>query len=438
MTNKQKLAVRTIVSNYYKDSQGNPYNLTDGQCEIFSSVVNQNLKWVWVSAPTRYGKTEVLALAILYLAVFRNLKIPVVAGSFDKAERIMEYVVRHIGDHPELYQGLINLKGVTDVQKLKITASKQALRWAQGGWIYITSVESRNLIKGGEGVVGEGGDVVILEEAGLIKEKEQFSKIVRMPEGKVWGKLVMSGNCVENSVFEMAYKDPMYHKVRIDLETAVREGRYTQRELDDKKSQTTSKDWKRYYEVVFPLAGEYAYFKPKKYNYLPPKEELEYYGTVDLAVGENAKGSLVGISICAKNKQGQAFEIESIGLPIGPEETMRIIFNFPYKFTRFGVEAVMFQKYYLNTIDAKSKELGLHIPFIPIQQSRKKEERIESIEPAVNTGQVLLKGDGILWKHMQDYPDIDKLDVLDAFEMCLRIMHIVGYDPSQDQSRVSF
>ena len=31
-------------------------------------------------------------------------------------------------------------------------------------WIYITSIEADNTKKQGEGVVGEGGDVVVLEE----------------------------------------------------------------------------------------------------------------------------------------------------------------------------------------------------------------------------------------------------------------------------------
>jgi len=41
---------------------------------------------------------------------------------------------------------------------------------------FITSVDSRSIVKEGEGVVGEGGDVVILEEAGLIRKKSSFQK----------------------------------------------------------------------------------------------------------------------------------------------------------------------------------------------------------------------------------------------------------------------
>lgn len=395
--------------------------MTPGQCDIFESIVNPYYRWVWDSAPTRYGKSDVIAMAIIYLAVFHQLKIPIVAGSEDKAKKIMEYVVGHLGDHPDLYKGLINLD-VSDVEKLKVTVSKEALRWSSGAWIYITSVDSRNIIKEGEGVVGEGGDVIILEEAGLIKRKEQFSKIVRMAEeDRGWGKLVMSGNCVEGSVFETAFKDPMYHKVRITLEQAIAEGRFTRDFLEEKKQQTTSKDWKRYYLVEFPAANEFTYFKPKVYEILPG--DLEYYGALDPALGESKKGSLVGIVVGGVSKKtGQKYEVESMGLQLKPEEAMRVVFNLPYKFVRFGVEAIQFQKYFLNMMEEKSKQEKKYIPFEPIQQQRKKEERIESLEPGINTGQWLFKGEGELWDEMQDYPESENLDVLDTLEMVDRLM----------------
>lgn len=421
-TAKQKKAIRALVSTYFKDKSGKPYELTDGQCDEFGAIIKKGLYYVWVSAPSRYGKTEVAALAIIVLAVLYNLKIPVVAGSQEKARKIMEYVLQHLGDHPELHQGLINLQGVRDIDKLKIQASKNVLRWATGGWIYITSIDARQISNEGESVVGEGGDVVILEEAGLIKSKEQYSKIIRMAEGD-WRKLVMLGNCVEKSVFESAWNDPLFTKVRIDLRQAYRERRFKILELYQKKTQTTSKDWKRYYKVEFPQANEYAYFKPKRYEYLP--DIVEYYGAVDLALGETTKGSLVGIIVLGKDEAGQFYEIDSIGKHLKPDETIREIFNFPYKFNRFGIEAVQFQKYFLQNIDAKSKDEGRYIPFEGIQQQRKKEERIESLEPIINTGQILFKGDGVLWEHMKDYPDCP-LDVLDALEMTCRISGITG------------
>ncbi len=387
--------------------------------------MNKGLKYVWISAPTRYGKSETLALALIILAVFYKLKIPVIAGSKEKAEKIMEYVIEHVGDHPELHKGLLNLQGMKDIQKLKVSASKDTLRWATGGWIFITSVDMRQVSKEGEKAVGEGGDVVVLEEAGLIRKKEQFSKIVRMTEGE-WGKLVMSGNCIEKSIFEDAFNNPLYHKVRISLKQAIEEGRYTKEELKNKKSQTTSKDWKRFYLVKFPKAGEFTYFRPERYEYLPA-EDLEYYGALDPALGEAKKGCLVGIVVLGVAKSGQVYEINSIGKKMTPEEAIREIFNLPYKFERFVIESVQFQKYLLQEVQKKSKEEGRYIPFEGIQQSKNKGERIESLEPAINTKQILFKGDNELWNEMQDYPDAENVDCLDALEMAWRTVSGGGF-----------
>lgn len=421
MTKKQIKAIRYLVSSYFKDDRGKPFHLTVGECEIFKSVLDRRIKWLWLSAPTRYGKSETLALAIIYLAVFEKLKVPIVAGSKDKANKIMDYIIKHVADHPDLYKGLINVKGKAEVEKLKVKMSKDVLRWSDGGWIFVTSVDSRSISKEGEGVVGEGGDVVILEEAGLIKQDNQFSKIVRMPEhANGWGKLIMSGNCVENSVFEKAYNNDLYIKVRITLEQAIKEGRFTQEELDQKKTQTTVKDWKRYYLVKFPDANEFAYFKPSKYEYIP--KELEYYGAIDPSLGEQAKSSKIGIVVLGRDDEGQIYEVESIVEHIKPDEAIRLIFNFPYKFERFVFEAIQFQKYFLEVTDQKSKKQGLYIPFEGITQSRNKTERIESLEPHINNKHILFKGDNDLWKDMQDYPETEFLDGLDALEMAWRTM----------------
>lgn len=427
MIQQARQAIRETIASLFKDHEGKPYHLTDGQCDIFMAVTNPQYKWVWTSAPTRYGKSEVLAIALLYLAVFERLKIPIVGGSQEKANKIMDYILQHISDNPILYTGLINAN-FDKIDKLKIQASKEVLRWSNGGWIFVTSIDSRSISKEGEGVVGEGGDVVVLEEAGLIKRKEQFSKVVRMSEDdRGWGKLIMSGNCVENSVFETAYKDPMYYKVRIDLDQAIREGRFTQSSLDQKKLQTTSKDWKRYYLVMFPASNEFTYFKPRKYEYLPT--ELEYFGGLDPALGEAKKGSLIGIVVLGRDPMtGQLYEIESSGEHIKPEETMRTIFNMPYAFQRFGIETVMFQKYFFQEVEKKSKLEKRNIPFDAISQSKNKMERIESLEPSIATGQILFKGDNELWDEMQDYPECDNFDVLDALEIAYRVAGGSGFD----------
>jgi phage terminase large subunit-like protein len=57
-----------------------------------------------------------------------------------------------------------------------------------------------------------------------------------------------------------------------------------------------------------------------------------------------------------------------------------------------------------------------------LQEARKKEERIESMEPMISTGQIKFKGNNELWQEMQDYPEAENLDVLDTLEMAWRLI----------------
>ena len=425
VTQSQIKAIKEFGKTFFKNSKQQPFEFTDGQCEMFHSILNPDIKWVWISAPTRYGKSETLALCVLTLAFLYNLKVPIVAGTQEKARKIMEYVLQHISDHPKIYDGLLNIEFIKKAERVKIQMSKQGLRWSTGGWIYITSVDSRTISREGEGVVGEGGDVIVLEEAGLIREKAQFSKVIRMVEGD-WGKLVMSGNCIERSVFEEAYHDDLYYKVKITLDQAIAEGRINPERLEQQKKQTTSKDWKRYYLVEFPKASDYGFFKPKKYDFLPL--DLSYVGAVDLSLGESKKGSKIGIVVLGVDDKGMVYEVESLEENIGPDGAIRTILNLPYQFHRFGVEEIQFQKYFLRVIQEKSRLLGKYIPFIGVGQVKKKEERIESLEPFINTGQILFKGDNALWKSMEEYPDTEYLDAVDALEMAWRFARMVGVE----------
>ena len=50
------------------------------------------------------------------------------------------------------------------------------------------------------------------------------------------------------------------------------------------------------------------------------------------------------------------------------------------------------------------------------------------MEPLINTGQILFKGGNELWNEMQEYPDVEYLDILDALEMAWRLAKQVGVE----------
>ena len=117
---KKEKFLKVLIASYFKDKNGEPYQLTGGQACIMEAILNPDYKEVWISAPTRYGKSEVIAMGAILLAVLYHLKVPIVAGSMGKAKKIMEYILQHIGDHPDLYAGLINAENTEIIEKLNL------------------------------------------------------------------------------------------------------------------------------------------------------------------------------------------------------------------------------------------------------------------------------------------------------------------------------
>lgn len=425
---KRNAAIRELVTDYFTDKDGQPYKMNDGQCDLFYAITNKNINYVWLSAPTRYGKSETAAIALIYLARFYNIKIVIVGATDDKANKIMEYVVEHIADHPDLGIGLLNTD-VDKLEKLKVQSSKKALRWSSGGWIFITSIDAKSKSAGGEKAIGDGADLVYIEESPLIKTKEQLSKIIRMTEvDRGWGKLVQTGNMIEGNHFEEAFYDPRYYKVYIPLDQAMHEKGWTYDFIKDKVEQSTTKDKKRMYFMFFPKKGEKAFFQPKRYGLLP---ELEaYYGAMDPALGKKTSKSMTAIVVVGVDKNGYIYEVESYIDKIKPDDAMDIILNLPYTFTRFGIESIQFQDFLRDQLIAKANKSKKYIPFEAIQQRRAKEQRIESLEPQLKTGIIKLRGNNTLWDEAVDYPDSESLDGLDTLEMCYRLVKESDWEPA--------
>lgn len=394
--------------------------MSDGQCEIFYCITSKHIKYGWISAPSRYGKSETAAIALIYLARFFDLKIIIIGATDEKANKIMEYVVEHIGDHEDLSIGLLNTD-IKQIDKLKIQTSKKALRWASGGWIYITSIDAKSVAAGGEKAVGEGADVVYIEESPLIKTKEQMSKIIRMPEiDRGWGKLLQAGNLFEGNHFEEAFNSNRYYKAFVPLDQAMYEKGWSEDFIKDKVDQMTTKDAKRMYYMVFPQRGEMTFFDPKTYGILP--EITAYYGAMDPALGKVTSKSNTAIVVVGVDENGYIYEIESHIGKIKPDDAMDIILNLPYTFTRFGIESIQFQDYFREQLIAKSNNAKKYIPFEAIQQQRAKEMRVESLEPQIKSGLIRFRGNNELYNEAVDYPDSSTIDGLDTLEMCFRLV----------------
>lgn len=396
-----------------------PVNLSVGQSDIARSILDKELQRVWISTTTQYGKSLTVALSAIILAAIRKLKVLVIAPKKDQAKIIMRYVLEHVTDNEVFTDGLID---VTEIERMKTERSKERLSWNHGGEIMIGSAESHRTSDAGRGLLGFGADIIIVDESAEIPD-DAFMFILRMLGRHANTKLVEISNPMARNHFYKASVSDKYYKIRIDYEQAIAEGRLTQTFIDEMKARMTSKMFKIMYAVEFPAENEFTYFKPTKWEQLPPYNTLKFYGACDPAMGESGKaGSLVGIVVLAVETQtAKIYEVESIGEVLTPDQTMSKILSFPYRFERFGIEAIQFQRYFFHEVEKRSREQKIYMPLVPLTQDRKKEERIESLEPYINTEQILFRGDNELWEEMQNYPKSAKLDVLDTCEMAWRL-----------------
>ena len=407
------------------------------QSLILGSILDDDIHEIAVILPTRYGKTFTVAIAAVLAAAILDRKVILVSCDFKRASLPMNKIVHEVIPRvrkvaPNILQGLV---GGDKLEKLSQSANKQRLSWANGGSVEVISV-NEGLVNSdvqGQGAIGFGGDLIILDESALLRDST-YSTIRRMLAESSVSKIVEISNPHRTGHFSRLMQEkkenPSVFRVWADAETSIEEGRFDTDSVERAKKFMTSRQKRIYFKCEFPRLGEYAYFKPQRYDILPRKEQLEYYGAVDLALGESTKGSKIAIVVLAKDlTNGQIYEVDSIVRHAKPNETMNLILNLPHRFKKFAVEAIQFQKFFEQELERKSKEAGRYIPFEPMTQSRKKAERIESMEPIVNTGQIFFKGNNELWKEMAEYPYYEWTDGVDALEMVWRTIADADWVP---------
>jgi predicted phage terminase large subunit-like protein len=86
-----------------------------------------------------------------------------------------------------------------------------------------------------------------------------------------------------------------------------------------------------------------------------------------------------------------------------------------------GVEDVQFQAFFKDECEKRAKKRKLHLPIVPVHSRINKDLRIESMEPSVNNGYVLIhEKHTILLAQLENYPRAKK-DGPDTLEMAISL-----------------
>jgi hypothetical protein len=234
------------------------YPLTAGQLRIVGCVLDEQVQRLIISCMTRYGKTRVVAIALLlYILEHQNKKILIIAPTIDQTNIIRNYISEMIANNTTLCN-LVDQPTHSGPEHLKSEMSKKRLTFKNGcELITLTAHGEENSKDPGKQLMGFGGDIVVLDEACLIMDEVYTSRISRMLGDSPDSKLITIVNPwkITNFAFKQ-WQNPLFKKVHVDWKQALDEGRITETYLKEQKELLSDYEWTVLYESKWSTESE--------------------------------------------------------------------------------------------------------------------------------------------------------------------------------------
>jgi len=245
MNPQEMIQIKALAKERFKNSKGNSFELTDGQAELFALIFKKKYPRNHIETHTRYGKSDVISMAVLERVNSYPEKWAIVAGNKDKARIIIQYAIGHIYDN-DFYRARFVLEKGESEENIRRYRNKDKINFDLGkgklGEIYITTAE---------GALGFGAANVVEDESALISDNDH-ALVMRMLGDQPENFLVKVGNPWESDHFLKSFEDPAYHKLIIDYSQGVREGRLLPAYIDEMRKQPF---FDVLYECKFPKSG---------------------------------------------------------------------------------------------------------------------------------------------------------------------------------------
>jgi hypothetical protein len=219
-----------LCRTFFKDSYGNPFDITDGQADIFLAIfLREHLLWQIITY-TQYGKSDTVSMAVILRAIAFREDWTIVSGTEKLAHVIMDKVIGHMFDH-ELIESQIDPSMIDKTERLKHKRTTNHLTFRLGGSIRILSTQETNSTALTSALTGQGGRNVIQDESAIIMDGS-YAMTWRMggghtkPDGTSDFFLMKIGNPFHNNHFKRTwFKDKDFRKILVDYHQGIREGR---------------------------------------------------------------------------------------------------------------------------------------------------------------------------------------------------------------------
>jgi predicted phage terminase large subunit-like protein len=179
-----------------------------------------------------------------------------------------------------------------------------------------------------------------------------------------------------------------------------------------------------------PIDEESAVFNPDKFVYWDGKpidfKNLDYYMGIDFAMGKE-RGDYSAITVVARNPDTDTFYVvDSYGERIKPNDFLKVIVQkiLEYQPLAIAAEAQMAQEFFVDELKRALVNVGYpaHTRVKKIQQRQRKELRIESMLPDIESGRIQFsRKHALLLEQFERYGTNSHDDCIDSLQMAVSV-----------------
>lgn len=320
-----------IVRTYFKNDEGKPLELTPYQTAFLRDVLLKKNNKIIFCASTRSGKSEVISIAIILLAlIYPNEEITVVSATWAQSQIIFLKAKQHLRDSPTVF-AQVDISNEFSKQEFNIINHSTVKCMSAGG-------SSK-----GEGLLGFGSTILVLDESGSIEDEIYYQKILRMiATGRRPRMIIESGTPHRKNHFYETWTNPDYKKYHVTWRDAVDAGQINEEEIKSLRQRLSEIEFKMWYEAEFPDEAEDSLFKYKDVlNAQEAKIEGEGIRVLGVDVARFGIDITVFIVMTIINNLYRVDDIQIIKKSDLMQVVGKIVtLDREYKFTRINVDVI--------------------------------------------------------------------------------------------------
>lgn len=173
-------------------------------------------------------------------------------------------------------------------------------------------------------------------------------------------------------------------------------------------------------ECISPDSQKFKREYFRYYEVMPDKRTLNVYTLVDLAVSQKVNADYSAIVTVGINADGHMFILDVEYGRYDPSTTMDAIFSAVEKWRPLsvGIEIVAYQAALQHFLEKEMPKRGIFFRITPLRAEKKKELRIDALQPRFVVGSVWFKAGAVWLPELESeflaYPHGARDDVIDA------------------------